>query len=536
MATEGYEHLQPGFDPKGLTVPRLRSILVEHDVHFPSNAKKPQLIELFYEGVVPKAKKFLDKQARAKRSSMGIVDMPKGQSQSFPDDDDIDLAPPPQSVRRSRSPRKVSTRLRSEEFEEPDPTSIPSPTKRKGRSSRQVSEAIDDDAALGRSIRRTTRTVTPQVKLEEADEDFFKKPRQSENFSLHNPFQSGSSSPAAPRPGSSRRKTAAQDFFDNSYEQDLSGRRRTDGYERPKSSRSTKSFGSPVGKLLRSESPEEPEVEAGEEFTPEEQFELELEMRSKGETALEPRRPRSAKKTSSFFKAPLAALAVTLFGTYAGWYRQEKIAVGYCGLGRPVNQLLPPDIPVPEWAGALIEPQCEPCPQHAYCYEDFSVRCEPDFILQPHPLSLGGLVPLAPTCEPDGEKARRVKAVADKAVEELRERRAQFECGELVDETGHIEETPAIDEEQLKQVISDKRSKKMNKQEFDDLWVAAIGEVKDREEVETVGSTPEVERPVPKAFQPPTYRPPLSLAFRSPAQPSGRRGSDWSDIDSQLDL
>ena len=101
------------------------------------------------------------------------------------------------------------------------------------------------------------------------------------------------------------------------------------------------------------------------------------------------------------------------------------------------------------------------------------------------PLSLGGLVPLPPTCEPDGEKVKRVQAVADKAIENLRERRAKFECNELVDETG--KETPVveIDEEDLKQEVSKKRRKGMSDAEFDDLWKGALGEIKGREEVVT---------------------------------------------------
>lgn len=490
-----YDYLQPGFDPKGLTVPRLRSILVAHDVQYPGTAKKPQLIELFNEGVVPKAKKFLDKQARAKRSSMGIIDMPRGNSQTFDAFDD-ELAPPPQSVRRSRSPRKASARLRSEDYEEPEPAPIPSPTKRKGRISRQVSEALDDGDIVPQSARRVTRAITPQVKVEESERnDFFKTPRVSENFSAENPFQSGSSPPAQPRPSSSRRRTGGQENF-STYgydDDDISTRRQTDGYERPKSSKSVKKFEVSPSKKSRQSLPAPepvlvaPDIDAGEEFTPEEQFELELEMRSRGETALEPRRAaQPPARATPFFKVPFAALSFVLLATYAGWYRQEKVAVGYCGLGRDAVQLIPADIPVPDWVVPLVEPQCEPCPAHAFCFADYSVRCEQDFILVPHPLSLGGIVPLPPTCEPDGEKVRRVKAVADKAVEELRERRAQFECGELVDDTGKQEETPAIEEEELRQVISQKRSKKMNKQEFDDLWAAAIGEVKDREEVETV--------------------------------------------------
>ncbi len=83
-------------------------------------------------------------------------------------------------------------------------------------------------------------------------------------------------------------------------------------------------------------------------------------------------------------------------------------------------------VEVPDWALPLVEPQCEPCPRMRTAYGDFVVRCETDFVVKPHPLALGGLIPLPPTCEPDGEKVRKVQAVADKAVEELREVRAKL--------------------------------------------------------------------------------------------------------------
>jgi hypothetical protein len=176
---------------------------------------------------------------------------------------------------------------------------------------------------------------------------------------------------------------------------------------------------------------------------------------------------------------------LTLLGGYSTWYRQEKVAVGYCGVGREAVQIIPPQVDVPDWARILVEPQCEPCPPHAYCSANLETHCETDFVLKPHPLSLGGLIPLPPTCEPDGEKVRRVQAVADKAVEELRERKAKFECGDLVDEAGVPEPAPAIDEEALKKTVSQKRRKGMGEDEFEELWASAIGEILARDEVES---------------------------------------------------
>src|SRR5436305_1160945 len=93
--SESVDYLQEGFDPWSLTVPRLRSILVTHNVQYSGTAKKPQLVELFVDQVVPQSKKYLAARARAKRSSMGIVD---ADSQSTTSTDfDQDSMPPPAS-------------------------------------------------------------------------------------------------------------------------------------------------------------------------------------------------------------------------------------------------------------------------------------------------------------------------------------------------------------------------------------------------------------------------------------------------------
>jgi hypothetical protein len=73
-----------------------------------------------------------------------------------------------------------------------------------------------------------------------------------------------------------------------------------------------------------------------------------------------------------------------------------------------------------------------------------------------------------------------VKAVADKAVEELRDRRAKWECGELADEGI---QGPEISESDLKREVGRKRRKGLSDTEFDDLWKGALGEILGREEV-----------------------------------------------------
>ncbi|KAL2020858.1 hypothetical protein VTK56DRAFT_7849 [Thermocarpiscus australiensis] len=509
--TESVDYLQADFDPWSLTVPRLRSILVTHNVQYPSQAKKPQLVELFNEHVLPQSKEILATRARAKRSSKGIVDADSQSTASTDFSHEHELRPPPSSSRRSRSPRKT-TRVKREPEEVDHLHSVPpaslreSPRKRQTRSaSAQLPTASDTDTAPEAEAPRSTRRdrrATPVAKLEPPEEeDFFKRTPETEGvFTTDNPFQSGANSPASPlKTPSARRKTTGLDSVRK--QTPSASRRRTDGpvfadVEEP--SAVSRSIEIPLGRVARSKTLE---AEPDEEFTPEEQLALAQEETVNPELAVA-RSARRPSRSRSSLSTPIWVLVTTLFVAYAAWYRQEKIAVGYCGLGREPTQLVPSNIQLPEWAAevaqkfdiqsvqipdwitGILEPQCEPCPPHAYCYEDFTARCEPDFILKPHPLSLGGLVPLPPTCEPDGEKVRRVQAVADKAVEELRERRAKYECGEPLEPEGQPLDSPAIEEEELKAILSKKRSKRMAADEFDELWVAAIGEVKARDEVE----------------------------------------------------
>ena len=50
------EHLSPNWDAKSVKVSQLRSILLQHDVPYPSTAKKNDLVNLFESSIRPRAK------------------------------------------------------------------------------------------------------------------------------------------------------------------------------------------------------------------------------------------------------------------------------------------------------------------------------------------------------------------------------------------------------------------------------------------------------------------------------------------------
>ena len=220
--------------------------------------------------------------------------------------------------------------------------------------------------------------------------------------------------------------------------------------------------------------------DAGEEFTPEAQLELARDRAKAGEIdILPPRRRKQPSKTTGTLKAMSGTLLLTAVAVFGGVWRQEKIEVGFCGIGREATALSGVDVPV--WASEIL-PQCEPCPPHAQCYRRLELACERDFIKKDHPLSLRGLIPLPPTCEPDSEKTRKVTSVADRAVQILRQRRAQYECGET-DAEGNLLESPEVTEEELKQQMVTQKRKGMTDQEFSELFDRAFPDMTLREEV-----------------------------------------------------
>ena len=404
------------------------------------------------------------------------------------DNDHASLMPPPPTPKRTT---RTSGRISSEDTEPSTNRRVSTARKISAKHARPSDTETDPELETKRPLVRKTRKseISPTVKVEEPDNRPVRPSLKESPFSDENPFQSGSS-PLLPV--ESRRRSAGTT---GDRRKSTSRRRKTEGVSRSEVSRikqedgvvvpTSKTFEVPVARLKRPKHKTQDEppnsIEAGENFTPEEQLELVRARAANGDVdILPPRKKKRSRSSSSVPKSAPWVVILALFSGYALWFRQEKIQVGYCGIGRSSDALS--NMQIPEWASAL-QPACDPCPQHAYCYEGMETRCEQNFVLRPHPLSLGGLIPLPPTCEPDGEKARRVKAVADRAVEDLRERKAEFECGTLTDEQGKGTSTLEISAETLKNEVSKKRRKGMSPAEFEDLWKGAIGEILGREEV-----------------------------------------------------
>ncbi|KKK19535.1 hypothetical protein ARAM_006860 [Aspergillus rambellii] len=492
---DDYEYLAPDFDLNSLTVPRLRSILVSHDVPYPASAKKAQLIRILEEEVLPQAKKLLREREKVRRTSAGIMDMGSREasvvSEGAYQRDDVEresMPPPPTpstvstAGRRGRS--RVSARASTADTDAsatdtPSISSRRTSTRSRGRRN-QKSEAELDEDQLATPLASGTMTPRASTAGKLRRRDLTPSMETESHFS---PIKTESKE-ASER----KRKSNSRYSTDKSPYKGLARRSETPTYIKNEDDAdfATRSpFGSAVSKP-RSPQKEteywvheegESDFSTGEEFTPDEQLALE---REQADLMYPPSPPRKRQQNQGPIGRSLPWLIIfSLFASFVAWWRKEKLEIGYCGIGKPTWSLA--ETKVPEWA-KVLEPQCEPCPAHAFCYPNFEARCEHDFILTLHPLSLGGLVPLPPTCEPDSEKARRVKAVTDKALEALRDRRAKWECGELSN-SDKVSTGPDISEADLKQEVGKRRRNGMSDTEFDDLWKGALGEIIAKEEV-----------------------------------------------------
>ena len=482
------DYLQPSFEPSSVTIPILRNILMSNDIHYPASAKKADLVDIFNQRLRPKTRKLLAVREHVRRTSAGITNMPSSQDSSTvsaDEDEDRSSTRPPDTPRQRNTSRHTPLELKPTEPASRSTSTAEAVKRPPNKSSRQ--SIANPEPELPRPAARKPRKseLTPIIKQERLSlPDSTKAFKSRGAFSDDNPFQSGSSPMEAElhrrQSGGSapeRRKTSSN---------------KTNAGEK-RASRSTNEAGSAnvpasltyemaeaAPKKSRVETEATSDIEVGEEFTPEEQLEM-----SSEQTASSSRAPSSSnriqerQRTKTVSRSiPWMAVGLFMFG-YATWYRQEQLAVGYCGIGRPPDAITA--IEVPGWASSLV-PVCQACPSHATCYEGMRTICDHDYILQTHPLSLGGLIPIPPICAPDGEKARKVKAVADRAVEELRERKAEAECGTLKDKKGML--APAeISEQKLKATVGEKRRRGMTAMEFEDLWKGALGDIVSREEI-----------------------------------------------------
>ncbi|KAK6528118.1 inner nuclear membrane protein enriched at telomere/subtelomere region [Arthrobotrys megalospora] len=541
MEDDDHSYLQPGFDPNSLTMPILRKVLLKHDIDFPSNVKKAKLVEIFETELAPQAARILAQAGRVKASARGIVN-----AEDYGTIGEPEVGPTPKKRAPRRKASSVATTEYDETTGDEDILAsarkasrrVATPRKRtaspvkRGRKSlaKDQPETTDDDEGptivvetpKPRRGRRSLAPKTPEpVKEPSPSPEPVDLVDNEPAFSNDNPFQMGSSPQYQQPVDTNRRRTMLDKATPRQFD---SSRRRTEGLPSVRRSPQTPDFDRvsplpnksptpvkmiPISRFksltpdrkianmqaeiensnqeigrrifgnevyIKEEDQSNDLIDPGEEFTPEEQLEVELEdENANAVTKLARRRGGSDVGTT------VMSILYTLFSiaivAYAAWWREEKIKVGYCGIGKPSIK----NTGYMEWADQLV-PHCETCPPHAICRERLNTDCYTDYVLVPHPFSFGGLLPFAPSCQPDSEKIRRVSVLSDAVITKLRDRAAAIECGYI---RAASEEEEGISEKDIQDALYEMKSPTLSDHQFRELWNNAVQDLENKEEVVT---------------------------------------------------
>jgi hypothetical protein len=445
-------YLQSDFEPTTFKVAELRGVLNKHNISYPAAAKKADLVAIFNSDLKSQARKLLNAQRKVNRTSRGIVDATSSTASTQVAEDEDEEPLPTSPVKKARGrPKKTPKPVE----EETDNTLVPR-TKSKPR--------VEKSRERKKSVPRTIAAQTPATK---DIPNTWNTYTEDSPFSAENPFQSGGSSPPQPTTVSKRRRTDGP----ITEKRESAGRRKTDN---PRVVRHSAAVNVPISSLGHGD-----DVEAGEEFEESELLELEEERKSGKVAVLPVRRSPKTQGSGTLTRALLYGLGAIAVGL-GGVYRQEKVHVGYCGVGEQSDWISKLDIP--EWAQQNLLPSCEPCPPHATCYSDLRTECDKGFVVANNPLSLGGLVPLIPTCEPDGERPKMIKAVTERIIKGLRIRNAEASCTGK-DSQGTPVTTPELSEDFIRESLTAVKKATMTDEEFNDLFDSSISEVARSEDI-----------------------------------------------------
>lgn len=168
-----------------------------------------------------------------------------------------------------------------------------------------------------------------------------------------------------------------------------------------------------------------------------------------------------------------------LFGL---WYREERVAIGYCGL-ETARRIFPEDLTNPNLkkAGQFLtelKPACLPCPPNAICYPLMELKCKTGYMLEEPWTSLHGLIPVSDRCVKDSKRQKLIQEVVSKTLELLRTKNAQILCGEGEDDC-----KSGMSNEELYEIFYQSKKPWISDEEFDALWEQVLNDLMEEPEV-----------------------------------------------------
>lgn len=211
---------------------------------------------------------------------------------------------------------------------------------------------------------------------------------------------------------------------------------------------------------------------------------------AKADPSTSPRPKSRGSIGKSLLWAILHLLAWSLLaGTtlFAYWYREQTFLVGYCG--QEINKTTIPKTPdTPDFlvsAGAYLDqnfkPQCVECPQHARCFPNLEIGCYDDFVeFTPWYFNYMPIVdPHLKKCVSDTKRAEKIEIMIDVALDLLRARNANKNCGRLPEEDVEA----GISVADLHDLLLAMKAPYITTEEFEELWKRSVVELEKEPEI-----------------------------------------------------
>ncbi|KAM9920193.1 hypothetical protein OXX59_007399, partial [Metschnikowia pulcherrima] len=185
-----------------------------------------------------------------------------------------------------------------------------------------------------------------------------------------------------------------------------------------------------------------------------------------------------------FFGLWLSLVGALLFGY---WYREQTFLVGYCGT--QINRRTVPDTPetprflvtLGDYLDANFKPACVECPQHARCFPRLEIACYDDFVV-----SAPWYYPYVPNfnlqaqkCVPDTKKAEKIEIMIDVALDLLRARNANENCGRADKD----DVSAGLRVQELHDLLLALKAPYITVEEFEELWERSVVELEKEPEL-----------------------------------------------------
>lgn len=173
-------------------------------------------------------------------------------------------------------------------------------------------------------------------------------------------------------------------------------------------------------------------------------------------------------------------IVLVLSGLFAFWYREQQFLIGYCG--HEINRVTFPQSENPwvnmatEYLDNNFKPACVPCPPHARCFSNLELGCFEDFV-EYKPWN-NFLKPYNKRCVPDTKKAEKLEIMIDVALDLLRTKNANVQCGQST----NIEDS-GIKLQELHDLLLSMKAPYITNEEFEELWQRSIVELEKESEV-----------------------------------------------------